>query len=114
MLDTEPYNAELYNKAADLVEKGWTKGTLARDSAGWPTYPSSNHAVSWCLEGALVAAVHATDTSWDRESTLIELTKNLELKGYVSQWNDFPGRTKEQVVALLRDAADRSLLTEGE
>ena len=48
--------SEVYNKTADLVEKGWTQGIMARDKWGTSCYPTSSLAVSWCLSGALTLA----------------------------------------------------------
>jgi hypothetical protein len=34
----------------------WTRGAFARDGAGCSVPPSSDHAVAWCAEGALLRA----------------------------------------------------------
>ena len=48
--------SEVYNKAATLIEKGWTRHAMARDRAGYECNIKSELAVSWCLSGAISAA----------------------------------------------------------
>lgn len=36
-----------------LLSKGWTRGTMARDSSGRLTFPNSDKAMRFCLLGAL-------------------------------------------------------------
>ena len=112
-------DSEVYNKAADMVESGWTQNAYARDSQEKPTYPCRNNAESWCLSGALIAAVYnlrgGVYYSSDDAEKAFKLSEDLGLPcGDTAEWNDNPDRTKEQVVDLLRDAATQSLLSEGE
>ena len=103
-------DSQLYHKAADMVEKGWTQKTGARNWRGYAVYSSSKEAASWCLEGALRLAVYKTVVVEDSEPTLDRLIRNLGLKESIFKWNDHPDRTKEQVTTLLRDTAARGLL----
>ena len=100
-------NAELYNKAADMIGRGWTQKVYARDERGYSVPPSELVAKSWCLLGAISVVA----MSWGPKyysSTFGKLVENLELNGTVNKWNDHPDRTQGEVVALLREAAARS------
>jgi hypothetical protein len=96
--DTVP--AVLY-RAAELVERGWTQGTFARDSEGLPTQSADIDAVVFCAAGAICCA-------GDRFTSLgthSELTLRRHLQSDVPTWNDTPGRTAAEVAAKLREAA---------
>ena len=95
--------SEIYNKAANLVEKGWTQDAMARNEQGAEVYSNSRYAISWCLGGALNCA--SQGFSLNRR---VELRKYLGLDLDVPSWNDDPNRTKEDVIKLLRDAAKRA------
>ena len=95
--------SEVYNKAAGLVERGWTQHASARDRYGDRCQVNSTLAVSWCFTGALNLA------GW-----YIPFSSLREIRDYVYynqdmvDWNDNPNRTKKDVVKLLRDAAKRA------
>ena len=107
-------DAELYNKAADIIESGWTKRTLARNIEGYAVHPNDRRATSWCLGGAIRLAVYTNEGLKEYSSTMDRLMRNLELREDIGRWNDCHGRRKKQVVALLRKAATRSSTPEGE
>ena len=75
--------AELYNKAADLIEKGWTQNAFATNEYGDDVSPNNNKATSWCLSGALWLVVHKNrvfnETSKDRVTINYKLIKDLKL-----------------------------------
>ena len=106
-------DSEIYNKAADLIEEGWTQGAFARDKQGKHTHPCGGGAKSWCLSGALVAVACPVPKNYV-PTCPVRLAEGLMLKGELNSWNDVLGRTKEQVIARLWRAADRSLMSEGE
>ena len=94
---------KIYREAADLVEKGWTQGALARDQYGVEVPCDSPTAVCWCLSGALDLA------SWEvRVNHWMKLTSYFKLYEAISVWNDRPDRTQEEVVKLLKDTAKRA------
>ena len=106
--------AELYNKAADLVESSWTQLAGARNVGGYIVHPCAKDAESWCLSGALSAAVYIVEGYQDHQSTFLGLLKNLGLLESPTNWNDNSCRKKKEVVALLRKAAARSQSPKGE
>lgn len=83
--------SEFLRRAADVLEEdGWCQGR-GTDGQG-------RH----CAVGAMcsVAVDHGQATSVH----LLPLRARLE--GPLSDWNDEPGRTKEEVLALFRNTAD--------
>lgn len=95
---------EILNAAADLLEKpgAWTQGALYRDAAGEPI-PNfgDREAVCYCAEGAIAAVV-------GRYSLSHPAYAPLGGTGELSSWNDAPGRTQKEVVAALRQAAEKA------
>ena len=89
--------AEIYSRAADYIEKhGWTQG-INESGLG-----------EVCLYGALLHS----NTYPSANEALKELDKVLGGRYAASAiWNDTPGRTKEEVIAFLREQAIKAGLT---
>ena len=105
--------SQIYNRAANLIEKGWVQNVFAEDGDGKGTHPCRYDAESWCLSGALIAAVYLIEG--DHLSYCPNgLIEGLELTDDIIHWNDNIHRMKGQVVNLLRNAAARSSLLEEE
>lgn len=92
--------SEVLNKAADLIEKyGWIQGSLGWRHAGFCALGGIYQATSDlgpipCLvSNALVSGTKA------------QLRETIGLSD-IAEWNDDPLRTKEEVVAKLREAAN--------
>lgn len=91
--ETGPSLADVLTRAADLLEEfDWQQGSDGSCAEG-----------SMCLVGAL------------RETgiggmKMVEAVRALNLPGHAVpwQWNDMPDRTKAEVVATLRRAAERA------
>ena len=96
--------SEVYNKAADVVEKGWTQGTFARDKWGDECYFRDPLAVSWCLSGALSLAFNSPFglNSYKTVRNYLRIGTSLSI------WNDDPYRTQKDVVKFLREEAKRA------
>lgn len=101
-------DAELYNKAADIIKKGWTQNAFARNEEGFSVTPDGKDATSWCLTGALWLVVRGNKNPkeyyGDVPLTVHNLIKNLGLRESAGVWNDDPNRTKEEVIELLQKA----------
>lgn len=81
------------------VHWGWTQHTEARRADGSPCRPESPDATCFCLSGALNAipvlpAVYASAV----RALLIQIAPE---EGPLFEWNDRPGRTQAEVLALL-------------
>ncbi len=109
--------SEVLDRAADLIEeRGWTQG-----GGGW--FPESLPCdAPLCAEGALKAACveaaaleggHYTDFHYGRDwmktgeqtGALRAVRNYLDDASPVFAWNDEPGRTGPEVIAVLRAAA---------
>jgi hypothetical protein len=84
----------------DAPEK-WTQGAMARSNEGHPVAAKSVNACRWCLLGAMIVV-------WKRRAPAnadYGLHSAIADRGYkgVEDFNDAPGRTWQEVYALLKD-----------
>ena len=110
---------DVLRMAADLVDKGWTRGALALSDTGALCGWDDSDAASFCLVGALsVASQSASSRQLSGESDvyyfsscLTVLRALLKKRGELGNgkdletWNDNPDRKKREVVDLLLEAA---------
>ena len=91
--------------AADLIEQtGWTQESPAADEQGYPVRSHSPAACRFCV----TEAIRRSCPDYPNDDLDIAAMKRLERHlGTLDlpAWNDAPGRTKEEVVAALREAA---------
>ncbi len=72
---------------------------MARDAQGTSVIPEDDAACSWCLIGAIsLVCGNAGITSYGTRDRLLSV---LYLRGGLSFWNDWPHRTKDQVLDLI-------------
>lgn len=92
------------------LRQGWTQGAWARDAAGTARLPFSSAACRWCLAGALRAgdAPSGRARLWARAA----VGRAIGDLGCLVCWNDTPGRTQTEVLAVVAQAID--LLARGE
>ena len=82
-----------------FTTRGWCQNALARDAAGEPCPPSSPDARAWNLISAMLLILNRQEI--DRACRQLEA--KMPVTDYpVIAWNDRPGRTRAQVVALLK------------
>lgn len=98
---------EHLKKMRDLLAKGWTQGTDARDASGNPTHAQSHKAASFCPRGA---AIHVSAT-WGLgpiklKSLAAALNEMSPLQGPLETWNDSKWRTQSEVLALIDRAIE--------
>ena len=77
------------------IEKGWTKGTYARDKDGQKTYFDSPTACKWCLAGACFV---------EQCEEAVDYINEYLISNYyigIPAWNDRDGRKKREVLELL-------------
>lgn len=94
--------------ARALVATGWTQGASALTVNGTETSPRASNAVCWCSVGAIFGGMqHASP---DDEAQRFHLAKKALLPGGdpLSQWNDAPGRTQAEVIALFDRAIEEA------
>jgi hypothetical protein len=78
----------------------WTRGCSARDALGLMIRAESPDAIAFCMAGAIYAVSPSTNAYLLARMALIVVTKTVN----VSSWNDNPGRTHAEVIAVY-DAA---------
>jgi hypothetical protein len=84
----------LYAAKAKVVV-GWCQGAAAQDASGHET--SINEGVKWDALGAIVAVAQSSSITTEAVARYyLELAAGCK----VSTWNDRPGRTKEEVLAM--------------
>jgi hypothetical protein len=84
--------------------EAWCQGAWARDGRGRPVGSTRANAVAWCLVGALAKV---RDPSSRGRKRLVEMLDEMLDEMFpvsLPAWNDAPGRTHAEVLALL-DAA---------
>lgn len=92
-------------RAKELIERGWTQNTRARDAEGDPTHADSADAVMFCVEGACVRAAFETGIDgWAIEDRLETALGKRGFNASIARWNDRPDRTKEEVLTLMEEA----------
>jgi hypothetical protein len=93
-VEREVTEADVLHRAADLLEEfGWCQVKWGSKEDGY-----------FCAHGALMAA--ATDLGLGCGPVFGKAEQRIrELHGSILGWNDQLGRTKEEVVAGLREAA---------
>lgn len=108
---------ELIDAAATILENhGFSQGANARDANGVMTTVTPAHAwpqpVAFCAYGALCRAgmgqpdtINYFDVACTEDRALDALDQHSPTGGIVS-FNDTPGRTKEEVVTLMRHTAN--------
>lgn len=100
---------EFLQKAKDFLEKGWTKGVMARDSRCREIHAGSESATCWCILGALCATRESLKSTWTQQFTVERiLERELSKMGHceIADFNDALMRTKEEVLALLDKAIE--------
>lgn len=92
--------ADALDKAAEVIEtRGWFQGDLYANG-------EDDGACAVCAWGALIVAKKAGGDS--EHSTMRERSAIRAVTGVaaLANWNDTPGRTKDEVIAVLRAAAE--------
>lgn len=111
----------ILTKAREKVAKGWTQRALARDQNGEALmYPGDggpySTPVCWCSVGAvhftILEAMKDLPRS-QREATHAQALDKLRnvlgnIPGALTAWNDRPGRTQAQVLAVFDRAIESS------
>ncbi len=87
-------------KAYELLSQpgAWCQGNAARDIDGREVCFFEQCATSWCIWGAMNKC-HASIDMMDR------LSLEVRTRGFktIAEYNDWPTRTQEEVVAFLRE-----------
>lgn len=95
-------------KAYEVLEQfDWCRGSYAKDKAGHSVVATSDSAVAFCAEGAIIRA-HGTGKSFCEELFKARMVFRSPVGALddstFTEWNDDPKRTKEEVIELLKKA----------
>lgn len=83
--------------ARDRIGRGWTQGKYALTSTGMATLANAPDATCWCLLGAIQEP--GGFANLDALKRLTALAGN-----HPAAWNDHPGRTQAEALALVERA----------
>lgn len=100
--------------ARGLLEKGWTQRDFARDASGCSCGIASDGAARFCMIGAINRAWY------DRTGNTVPHNEGVVISGYfyraepsllgsIAYWNDRPGRTLSEVLAVMDKLIEISL-----
>ncbi len=93
---------EILQEALALIEKGWCQGAFAKDKYGYSCPEDSCYAVSYCIIGA-ISKVSLLKRFINNDGTPIIA---YIIKEDILVWNDAPGRTKGEVIAVFKRAIE--------
>ena len=101
----------ILKEARALVEKGWTQNAEARNKRGAECSKLDRHACAWCITGAMDAVSYKRFTlaslDWQEAVRAIRIAINRDVEyTFLSDWNDAPGRKKEEVLAVFDKAIE--------
>ena len=98
MTDQVTNRINALHAARHLVAKGWTQCVSARDAWGRRVEYNNVMACSWCARGAVQKIVghNPSEITHELNVTLLELGQ----PNAIIAWNDEPGRTQAEVLAL--------------
>jgi len=100
---------KVLRKAIKLIEKGWTKGTYARDQHGTPVSYKEPAACQFCSAGAMYRAL-ADVGELENGTIAMEARQTLRETAKVSSiviFNDSHDRSKAEVVETFKQAIKR-------
>ncbi len=91
-------------KAHELIAKpeNWTKCAAARNKNGEPVFESSPQASSFCMIGA-IARCYGPDEFREFVERLVNYLRIRKGAVLISNWNDDPARTHEEVLEVLKE-----------
>lgn len=84
----------------------WTTGAFARDSSGLTISPHHDRARCWCISGALKRTSGSSFAPYEGVAAAVRSV--LPTGNWASEFNDAPGRTQAEVLALLDTAIARA------
>lgn len=91
---TEPL--DILIGAREHIARGWTQGAMARDAEGLECGVREAVATCFCALGAIFAAAGSHN-----EPALPAADRlRAELRDDITRWNDAPGRTQAEVLAV--------------
>ncbi len=102
--------SEVLKFGLEQIQRGWTIRAFARDANFQPVGLESPNTVCWCAVGALYQKIKNPYSEQLKEalSILDSVIREQNSTLSILHWNDQPGRTKEQVIAVYRAAIEKA------
>lgn len=98
--------SEILHAVGDLLEQpgAWTQGAFARDIDGHVVRSCDADAVCWCAFGAFgPVSPNGLNSLYEEAGTFLREAIG---RRSITQWNDDPNQTQENVVETFRKAED--------
>jgi hypothetical protein len=95
----------------ELISKGWSQKAAARGHGGVVELATSQNATAFCPFGAAMAVCKDSPNDETRGARLWAIRHAIQDacgRGCEAEWNDAPGRTKEQVLEMIGLAINRA------
>jgi hypothetical protein len=103
--------SEILRRGRHLIRQGWCQRADARDAGGKEVLPWSDAARSWSILGSVVGSDGVARGAFGA-MPIVELGEAIVALGEAAgtdsleAWNDDPGRTQDDVVALFDHALE--------
>jgi len=94
--------------AREKIERGWTQKAYARSEDGSSVAYNSPDAVCWCPIGAIVAVDSSLGRASDQAVKIFAETVETSTSK-LTQWNDTPDRTQDEVLIAFGWAIEASM-----
>ena len=104
MVKKETTDRDVLRYMRRVLRKGWTQKARARDADGRSVNDHSRRAVSFSLHGAFLRAMIAL--KWSYRTELMAILRKECGDGHLKWFNDAPGRTKKEVIAVVDRAIE--------
>ena len=107
---------EVFHLAKNYIEQGWAVNYEAYNLLGNPVASLADDAVAWCVLGALHKASYNklnqfldTDIAYDLAANVFidslgDVMPSNPQRRNLADWNDEPGRTKQEVLTAFEQA----------
>ena len=101
--------------AIGYIERGWTRGALARDANGKSVNPTHFDAAAWCAIGAVGAACAGRRNRWEMYEEITQRLHDKTQERYgahsVVSFNDNSNRarTRRQIIRIFKDVRESLL-----
>jgi hypothetical protein len=111
----ERWTDEVLEAAGERLSFGWTQGSLAETLSGVPQATPDADSAAFCVLGALKSAAAGLGadvyTLWRAERLVADAIgsdeRMLNPRAVIAGWNDQPGRSKAEVIAVIDRALER-------
>lgn len=97
----DDFDVEIFERAAQLVERGWAVGAFARAPAGNAVAFDAPDACSFCALGAAVRALQEAGWWCSETQSVLYAALNKAAGGSIVKWND-AAEDSVEVAAFLR------------